>query len=176
MWYKVSLESGVEGWVLGQFIEVNYGIDSPKNPAVVIGGTWILAQPKNDAPQIEEIQGGEVVEVSRNARDEHNATWSYIGKGWVANEFLLRPTCLRFNGNPLMVVEVGGTAAMEKPNRQAQVAARLDGGNVFFPQRKLTNNDGTWFQMEKGWVDGKALFYPTCQDPSDRGVSPAVKE
>lgn len=164
MWHKVRLDSGIEGWVKGQFVQLTDNINSLERPFVVMGQTWIQAQPSNDAPNIGQLQGGEVVKAQKIVRDQYKNPWFYIGKGWVGHEFLYRPACISFNGNPLMVVGVGGADVLGEPSLKAPVTARLDGGAAVPPLRKLTNDDGTWFEMEKGWVNGKALFYPTCQD------------
>ena len=170
MWYRVRQASGVEGWVGGQFMRFVGDHDPLARPHVVMpGGTWILSEPRNDARQIGQVQGGEALSVSRRVSDnvERGSTWLYMGKGWVSGEFLFQPACIRFNGNRMMVVNVSGAAVRSQPNFQAQEVKRLQGGETVVPLRKQTNGEGEWLQTEQGWVNSKTLFTAACQQNGD---------
>lgn len=170
MWYRVRQASGVEGWVGGQFTQFVADRDPSARPHIVMpGGTWILSEPRNNARQIGQVQGGEALSVSRRVSDnvERGSTWLYMGKGWVSGEFLFQPACIRFNGNRMMVVNVSGAAVRSQPNLRAQEVKRLEGGEAVIPLRKQTNGEGEWLQTEQGWVNSKTLFTPACQQNGD---------
>ncbi len=51
-----------------------------------------------------------------------------MGKGWVSGKFLFQPACLRFNGNPMMVVNVSGAAELAR--RSQALIQEFTGGDA----------------------------------------------
>jgi hypothetical protein len=170
MWYRIKHTSGKEGWVMGQFVRFIADPAPSVRPSVVMpGGGPILAEPNNDARVVGQVQGGEVLTISRSVNvpepDNRQSTWLQIDRGWVAAEFMFQPACLPFNGNPMRVVGVEGAIAREEPSNQAREVDRLDGGEAVVPLSIETNAQGEWLQTEQGaWVNSKPLFLPICQN------------